>query len=179
MAQNTTKRIAIIGPESTGKTVLSKCLAEHFVTQFVSEYAASYITKHGKDLTLNDLDIILHEQLSRENIAYQNKERVLFCDSDALTTYIWSHFLFQNVTDYIKDEAEKSARRYTHTILLKPNTAWVDDSHRYTREQEERDAFYETFETELKRLRRPYSIIDHDTWDKRFEQACNIIHNIV
>ncbi|NJL72725.1 MAG: ATP-binding protein [Candidatus Competibacteraceae bacterium] len=37
------KRVCIFGPESTGKSTLSKNLAQHFQTRFVPEYARTFM----------------------------------------------------------------------------------------------------------------------------------------
>ena len=38
-------KIAILGPESTGKSELAKALAEYFHSEWVPEYAREYIEK--------------------------------------------------------------------------------------------------------------------------------------
>ncbi|MEO8765586.1 MAG: ATP-binding protein, partial [Ginsengibacter sp.] len=47
----TVKKYVIIGPESTGKSTLSKQLAKHFHTRWVPEYARDYLEKNGMDYT--------------------------------------------------------------------------------------------------------------------------------
>ena len=36
-------KVVLFGPESTGKTTLSKALADHFGTLWVAEYAREYL----------------------------------------------------------------------------------------------------------------------------------------
>ena len=36
-------KVVLFGPESTGKTTLSKALADHFDTLWVAEYAREYL----------------------------------------------------------------------------------------------------------------------------------------
>ena len=46
------KKVALIGPESTGKTTLCKQLAQHFKTEWVPEYASTYIENLNR-MTVN------------------------------------------------------------------------------------------------------------------------------
>ena len=64
---NAIKKIVIIGPESTGKTVLCEQLANHFKTTYVPEYARSYFDKNDiNNYSIHDLEIIAKKQLELE-----------------------------------------------------------------------------------------------------------------
>lgn len=45
-------KIAILGPESTGKTMLAEQLAAHFHTDFVPEYSREYLKISMKNTAL-------------------------------------------------------------------------------------------------------------------------------
>lgn len=47
--------ITIIGPESSGKTTLTRKLADHFGAPWVEEYAREYLNGLGRDYTIEDL----------------------------------------------------------------------------------------------------------------------------
>ena len=49
------RRIAIVGPESTGKSLLSQQLAAHFRTVWVEEYAREFLNKLGREYQQADL----------------------------------------------------------------------------------------------------------------------------
>ena len=61
------KKVAIIGPESTGKSTLSQRLAAHYHTLWVPEYAREYLHKHGTAYTYNTLLHIAKGQLALED----------------------------------------------------------------------------------------------------------------
>ena len=59
-------RIAITGPESTGKTNLAEALALHYNTVWVPEYAREYIANLNRKYTLNDILTIAKRQVISE-----------------------------------------------------------------------------------------------------------------
>jgi len=82
------KRIAITGPESTGKTWLAKNLAAYFHTVYVPEYAVEYLLEHGPAYTLKDIENIAKGQLELEEQYVQKAGGLLFCDTDLLVCKI-------------------------------------------------------------------------------------------
>jgi nicotinamide riboside kinase len=56
-------RIAVTGPESTGKTTLAKQLAEHFSGQYIPEFAREYVEKLSDHYTYEDVEIIANHQV--------------------------------------------------------------------------------------------------------------------
>jgi nicotinamide riboside kinase len=61
------KKIAIIGPESTGKSTLCKQLAAHYGTAWVPEYAREYLSMHGTSYTYGSLLEIAKGQVNLED----------------------------------------------------------------------------------------------------------------
>ena len=68
-------RIAIYGPESTGKTELATKLAAHFRAPLVAEYARERWDQQGA-LTLEDMLPVAQEQWRREEPPSRN---VTYC----------------------------------------------------------------------------------------------------
>jgi nicotinamide riboside kinase len=60
------KKVAIIGPESTGKSTLSARLAAHYKTLWVPEYARQYLSAHGMKYTYDSLLDIAKGQVALE-----------------------------------------------------------------------------------------------------------------
>ena len=56
----TVKKVAVIGPECTGKSELSEFLAVHFHTEWVPEYARGYINNLVRPYEQHDLLAIAH-----------------------------------------------------------------------------------------------------------------------
>ena len=123
------KRVAIVGPESTGKTTLAQRLAEHFQTAWTPEYGREYVDTHPlNELTLTDLEAIAHGHRDNEERDARRAHKLLFCDTDLLTTTVWSNHLFAECPAWIEEAAR--AAHYDLTLLLTPEVAWVKDEQR-------------------------------------------------
>lgn len=61
-------KIAVIGPESTGKSALTKALARHYSSPYVDEYARDYVAKLNRPYTFEDLCEIAKVQIEAETL---------------------------------------------------------------------------------------------------------------
>ncbi|MCD4735883.1 MAG: ATP-binding protein, partial [Bacteroidales bacterium] len=89
-------RIAITGPESTGKSRLSAQLAEHFNTVWAPEYAREYLQKIQRPYTQEDLLEIAKGQKRMHEKMMKFARNILFCDTEMLVIKIWSEFKYGN-----------------------------------------------------------------------------------
>ena len=71
--------IFVTGAESTGKSTLTKQLAEYYGVVFIEEYARTYIAGLGREYNLDDLAVIAKKQI--EQIAYYRDESLVFFDT--------------------------------------------------------------------------------------------------
>jgi NadR type nicotinamide-nucleotide adenylyltransferase len=88
------RRVCVIGPESTGKSVLCDLLAKHFDAPVVAEYGREYTLAKRRTSTPNlwEPDEFVHiarEQQRREDEAARNASGLVVCDTDAFATEIW------------------------------------------------------------------------------------------
>src|ERR1044071_9718288 len=110
------KKIVVIGPESTGKSMLSQQLAKHYNTAWVPEYAREYLTKHGMNYTYDDLLTIAKGQIElEESISRQQGTGLLFVDTDMYVMKVWCEVVFEKRHRYILEQIV--ARKY-HLYLL-------------------------------------------------------------
>ena len=177
------KRICLVGPESVGKSTMAKRLAEKYETPFVDEYARrlldEYVANRGYkpgEVREEDIATIARGQIVTEDAMARRANRLLFCDTDLITTVYWSDFFFGKCPDWIAAEAER--RKYDLYILLSPDTPWVDDHQRAMPEQEKREAHHKWLEMELIRRGRPFVKISGD-WQQRFDQACKAVDRLL
>ncbi len=64
-------KVVVIGPESTGKSMLCEKLAAHYNTIWVEEYAREFLLKNGNAYTQEDLLTIAKGQIKNEEKAIQ------------------------------------------------------------------------------------------------------------
>jgi NadR type nicotinamide-nucleotide adenylyltransferase len=146
------KRVCVFGPESTGKTTLARQLAAHFDTAWVPEYARTLLEAQGGRLEPSDLPRIVRGQIASEDALARNAQKVLLCDTDPLTTLVWSEVLYGRVDPYVREQAEK--RTYDLSLLLDVDVPWVADVVRYL--PDNRRDFFERCRDALESRGRPY-----------------------
>ena len=127
------KRVAIVGAESTGKTTLARELAAHYQTSWVPEFAREYLDRKDAEhplaaLALADIAEIARGQLNSEERLARLSNRLLICDTELLTTRLWSEHFFSTCEDWIARAAAE--RHYDLYLLTDVDVAWVADPHR-------------------------------------------------
>jgi len=168
------KKVCIFGPESTGKSTLTQNLAEHFNTIGVTEYARTYLETMATNLEKEQLiDIARGQVVSQKSLeSYANK--VIFTDTDALTTKVWSEFLYNSCDPIIEDLVLE--QDYDLYILSDVDVPWVEDDIRYL--PNDRKNFYEACErTLLERGKNVIKVSGH--WDERFSIAKSAVENLI
>ena len=172
------KRIAIMGPESTGKSTLTKKLANHYATNFVAEYGRLVYESNGNKVTIDDFIPISVGRQDIEDWMIKHSNKVIFCDTEDLTTFIFSEMYHPTeaykVVDYF-DKILLSKPKYDLYILLKPDCDAVQDGTRNF--LEERWNHYEVIKSEM--INRGYNFIEiGGTWDDRYKNSIEVISDI-
>jgi NadR type nicotinamide-nucleotide adenylyltransferase len=139
------KRIAIVGPECTGKTALARFLAQHFQTAWVPEFARSYIETLNRPYEKHDLVTIARGQILVENERAVKAKKVLICDTNLIVIKIWSEFNYQHCDPEILKEV--SNQKYDLHLLTYIDIPWEDDPQREHPDQ--REQLYELYKNEL------------------------------
>jgi NadR type nicotinamide-nucleotide adenylyltransferase len=163
------KRIAIFGPESTGKTQLAEKLAAHFGAPLVAEYAREFWDRHGV-ITLEDIPGIAREQWRREDEIATQSDRLLICDTEALTTVLWSDLLYGTCPDEIRRGAEQRCKNYALYLLLDIDVPFTPDPQRCFPEQADREKCLRIWRGALERRQLPFVEIRGD-WAERERRA--------
>lgn len=159
---NNVQLICFYGPESTGKSVMAKKMAEYFNTEYVPEVARELITSN--DFTMDDIIRIGKAQTERIQQKLSIANKYLFCDSDLITTQIYSkHYL--NEVPEILFELEKQIT-YDHYFLFDIDVPWVNDGLRDLGRAEQRKEMFNRFKTELEKREIPYTLV-HGDWEER------------
>ena len=78
--------VTIIGAESTGKTTLSRQLADTLCGDWICEFARPYLEVTDGRVTRQSMDAIWKGQLALEHIATQSPRRFIVQDTDLYAT---------------------------------------------------------------------------------------------
>jgi len=124
------KKIAIVGTESTGKTTLAQQLAEHYKTQWVPEVGRELIPD-SNDFTIDDLKIVGTEHAKSILKHTRLSNKVLFIDTDLITTKSYAKFFFDEIPTY--DPWVEKANKIDYYIYLDSSAPYVDDGTRLSK----------------------------------------------
>lgn len=168
-------RIALFGPESTGKTTLSKQLAHHYDTVWVREYAREYLQEkwnnERKTCELGDIMPIAYGQIALENKVAQRADKVLICDTDLLETMVYSEQFYNGYADdALREAADENS--YDLYLLTYIDTPWEKDDLRDRPDQ--RLEMFRAFEKALQDFKKPYLLLKGN----KQERLRNAIHAI-
>ncbi|RKD20078.1 NadR [Pelobium manganitolerans] len=158
--ENNTIKIAVVGPESTGKSTIASALAQHFNTLWVPEYSRFYCENLNRAYTLQDELNMFYGQLALEKaVSSINKDPLLFCDTTILTVKIWSDELFGHTPPEVLNRIK--TLHYDFYILLKNDLPWQDDPLRDFKGRG--DYFMEVWRKELQALNAQFAEVGGTT----------------
>lgn len=165
-------RIAITGPESTGKTTISKALAEHFQTHLFEEFARKYLTERNGEYDYKDLSkIAALQQEEREKIP---RSSIIIYDTENIVLEIWAKVKYGK-TDPLIDKLVED-QRFDHYFLCSPEgVKWEEDPLREN--PNDRDELFSLYENRLKEKKLPYSVLKGEM-HSRIDEAIELIEDM-
>ncbi|MEJ7694149.1 ATP-binding protein [Daejeonella sp.] len=149
------KKIAIVGPESTGKSTISAQLADHYDTVWVPEYAREYCAALTNPCTWEDEINMFRGQLELEKQYLPKANKILICDTTFITVKIWSDHMFGESPQEVVDQLPKHP--YDLYLLMNIDLPWQEDPLRDFPHM--REHFMEVWHKELKALDATYHLI--------------------
>ncbi|NAS31263.1 AAA family ATPase [Flavobacteriaceae bacterium R38] len=172
-------KIVLFGPESTGKTTLSRQLADYYKTLWVPEYAREYLQDKWDNVQTTcepeDLLPIAEGQIRCENELTEKVAELLICDTDLLETKVYSEAYYVGSCDPL---LEKYAIENTYDLYLLTyiDIPWEKDDLRD--KPNEREKMFNHFKKALDDYERPYVLIK-GTRKERFETAVKAIDQLL
>jgi NadR type nicotinamide-nucleotide adenylyltransferase len=166
------KKIAIVGPESTGKSAISQQLATHYNTIWVPEYARGYCEKLTAPCTWQDEINMFEGQLALEKELLPKANRLLICDTTFITVKIWSDYTFGRAPEQVLTELRQHP--YDLYLLMDIDLPWQDDPLRDFPHL--REYFMDIWHKELKDLNANYSTISGKD-SHRLKNAISVVDN--
>jgi NadR type nicotinamide-nucleotide adenylyltransferase len=168
------KKIAIVGPESTGKSTMSAFLAKHYQTIWVPEFARGYCEKLTEQPTWQDEINMFYGQLTLEDELLPEANKILICDTTFITVKIWSDQMFGRSPQEVLDELPKHP--YDLYLLLNIDLPWEEDPLRDFPDM--REHFMDVWYKELQALNARYVVIS-GTGTERYNSAVAAIDEFV
>ena len=172
-------RVVLFGPESTGKTTLSRQLAEYYQTLWVPEFARGFLQEKwertGEICTKEDLIPIAIGQLETENKAAEKANNLLICDTDVLETLAYSYWYFGADAD-ARLEAAARQGEYDLYFLTYIDTPWIPDDLRD--QPDARPEMFLHFQECLERFDRNFVILKGNP-QQRFKTAVFRINELI
>ncbi|MEY3499365.1 MAG: hypothetical protein RL308_1034 [Bacteroidota bacterium] len=170
-------KIAIYGPESTGKTTLARQLAAHYNTVWAPEFARDYLQEKWdskKEIcTPDDLLPIAIGQMQLENEAVQKANNYLFADTCLLITKVFSEIYY----GFCDPKLDKAARKHNYDLffLTDVDVPWEQDDLRDT--PNDRVATFEKFKQALVENKKPFFVLSGNP-EMRFQKAIEILTDL-
>lgn len=121
----TTRLVALLGAECTGKSTLAEALAAHCNAGLVAEYLREWCQVHGRTPLQHEQAHIAAEQASRIETA-ADQHALVICDTTPLITALCSEHYFND--DTLTAAALTFQRRCDLTLLCAPDLPWQADS---------------------------------------------------
>lgn len=170
--ENRLNKIAIVGPESTGKSWLAQQLAVHYDTIQVPEYARQFIENLSRPYKQSDLVDIAKGQLALEDELSKSANDILICDTNLIVIKIWSEFKYQTLDPWIVSALNK--RQYAHHLLCDIDLPWEPDDQREHPDQLQK--LFTLYHEHLIKNNIPFTIIS-GKGDERLKNALIAISN--
>lgn len=138
-------KVLIVGGESTGKSTLVHNLALAYNTNFVEEIGRETCDYAGGEefMIVDDLVENLIRQKDEVRKAAKHANRILFCDTDALTTGFYGDLLLgNNINFYLLAKSINCFNEWDLVLFLEPDgTEFVQDGTRNNDIKAEREKY--------------------------------------
>lgn len=177
-----TKKVLLIGGESTGKSTLTRNLANYYNTNYLEEVGRDISERSGTDLLMlpeDFTDILLqHKTKEKEAILYSNK--VLFEDTDCLITKFYIQFLDgkdKKINELLAD-AIAETNVYDLVLFLEPDVKFVQDGDRSPVIASDRKTYSNKIMELYLQKNIEFHIISGD-YQERFEKAVNLVDRLL
>jgi NadR type nicotinamide-nucleotide adenylyltransferase len=169
----TIKRIAIVGPESSGKTYLAAQLASYYKCYWVPEYAREYLQRLKKPYTKSDVEKIARGQIDYEDVMAAESKRILICDTNLIVIKVWMEFKYQSCPKWVDEEIGK--REYALHLIASPDIPYEEDPLREHPLQ--REELFEKHVELLDKLKINYAVIS-GKYNQRLRKAVDAIEKL-
>lgn len=149
-------KIAVVGPESTGKSELAQALAKHYQGEWIPEYAREYVEGLGRKYEYEDVCHIARKQIE-EQAKYENNmlPGFVFFDTELIITKVWLDFCYKKRPEFLDIEMEKSF--FDFYLLCDYDLKWIADSVR--EHGDDRSYFFDLYQSEIQKTGISFTVV--------------------
>lgn len=177
-----TKKVLLIGGESSGKSTLTVNLANYFNTVYLEEVGKDLSELSGTDVYMlsEDFTRILLEHKAKEMRLIDQSNKVFFEDTDCLITRFFMDFLEdENIEKNERlAEAIASINSYDLILYLEPDVEWVQDGDRSEVIAADRKKYSDMIKALYTKYGFNYVTISGD-YNSRFDQAVKYVKELL
>ncbi|MCK4920607.1 MAG: ATP-binding protein [Bacteroidales bacterium] len=165
--------IAITGPESTGKTIISSQLSKYFHGFQIPEYAREYILNLNREYKYEDIEHIATIQIESFIQANTEYPKLLFFDTWLIITKVWFQEVFGRSPKWLRQAIQDY--KMDLYLICAPDIEWVKDE---VRENggERRIELYNIYLEELKKQNITFKIVRGKD-ELRFKNAIEAVES--
>jgi NadR type nicotinamide-nucleotide adenylyltransferase len=167
-------KIAITGPESTGKSVISQQLADHYTTVWVPEYARVYLLQIERSYNYDDILQIAKGQMASEKAFEPIANGLMFSDTELLVTKIWCEVKFGKCHRWIEDNIWM--QDYDLYLLMDIDLPWEYDPLR--EHPDRREFLFNLYKKELEKMGMNYRIVS-GVGEERLKNAITVVDELL
>ena len=148
------KKISIVGPESSGKSLLANTLSKSLNCSLTEEYARQYLNNKNS----YDYDDLTQIAIKQNEIIKKEIKRggnFFIADTSLIVIEIWSKIKFNKTDSRIINLSKQE--KFDYYILCKPDIPWVFDSLREN--PNDRDYIFKFYLKILKKTNYNFKIV--------------------
>ena len=171
--------VAVVGPESTGKTTVARELAQAFELPWLPEFAREYLEARlartgDPSYDENDLEAIAREHIRRESEFVVSARRGGVIDTDLIVMLIWWNERFGAAPAWLHDAIAHQPKRFY--LLCTPDLPWHPDPLRES--EHDRERLFEVYHSTLEHLQLPFATLaGHGK--ARVRNACHATRHVL
>ena len=177
-----TKRVLMIGGESSGKSTLTVNLANYFNTVYLEEVGRDLSELSGTDVYMlsEDFTRILLEHKAKEMRLIEQSDKVFFEDTDCLITRFFMDFFEDENIEKNERLAEAIAELNSYDLILylEPDVEWVQDGGRSDIIAADRKKYGDMIKALYTKYGFEFKTISGD-YNNRFDQAVKYVKELL
>lgn len=169
-------KVAVIGPESSGKSTLCEELSNRYRIGFIPEFSREYLENLERPYVQNDLLLMAKQQMAHIREFEKRSAKLLLSDTESLVIKIWSEIKYGLCHPEIQNLFE--SQDFDIYLLCAPDLIWVQDKFREVPDLSRRYEIFQLFKQELEIRNFKYAVIS-GSGNERILKATEVIDSIL